>query len=125
MIQFTEISKEEIYNTHNEYYNDNARYFKISKPNKPLCVYGIFEHSKDIVEAFWVHTSFNRDVISKTFFNTLFSHVFSLGYKVVFTWSRCPKLINIFGKYADFGIVKVSCPAWDKDETKTWFMKRI
>lgn len=125
MIQFTEISKEEIYNTHNEYYHDNARYFKISKPNKPLCIYGIVEHSKDIVEAFWVHTSFSRDVVSKTFFNKLFSHVFSLGFKVVFTWSRCPKLINIFGKYADFGIVKVPCPAWDKDETKTWFMKRI
>lgn len=125
MINFTEISKEEIYNTYNEYYNDNSRYFSISKPNKPLCIYGIVEHSKDIVEAFWVHTSFNRDVVSKTFFNALFSHVFSLGHKVVFTWSRCPKLINIFGKYADFGIEKVSCPAWDNDETKTWFMKRI
>jgi hypothetical protein len=125
MIEFQKIDKSEIYDTHNSYYLDNAIYFQINKPNKPLCIYGIIEHGKDIVEAFWVHTSFNRDVVCKEFFNKLFSHVFSLGYKIVFTWSRCPKLINIFSKYKDFGIEQVPCPPWDKDETKTWFMKRI
>lgn len=125
MIEFKEISKDEIYNTNNDYYCDTARYFQITKPNKPLCIYGIIEHSQEIVEAFWVHNSFSRDVVSKTFFERLFSHVFSLGYKVVFTWSRCPKLINIFQKYNDFGIENIPCPSWDNDQTKTWFMKRI
>jgi len=125
MIEFAEVPKAQIYTTHNSHYHDDARYFKINRSNKPLCIYGVISHGEGAAEAFWVLDSFNKNVLSQTFFEKLFTHLFSLGFKEIYTWTRCKKLINIFGHYKNFGIEKIDFPTWDKDETKTWFMKRI
>lgn len=125
MITFTEIPSEQIYTTHNEHYFDQARYFQICDGDKSLCIYGVVAHSKITGEAFWVLDSFNKDVLSKKFFKDLFEHLFSLGFKVIYTWTRCKKLTNVFSHYKNLGIEKIGTPSWDNDESKTWFMKRI
>ncbi len=125
MIQFKEIDKLEIYSSHNNHYDDNARYFKINKDGNPLCIYGVLTRENNIGEAFWILNSFNDRVLSKNFFNNLFKHCFSLGYKEIYTWTRCERLKSVFGHFKKFGIEEIEFPAWDSDETKTWFMKRL
>ena len=124
-IIFEEIDKSEIYTTHNNHYRDDARYFRISKPNKILCIYGVLSHGDGIAEAFWILDSFNDNVLSKKFFTSLFNHLFSLGFKEIYTWTRCAKLTNVFRHFNNFGIDEITFPTWDNDETKTWFIKRI
>lgn len=125
MITFEEIEKMEIYSHHNNHYHDDARYFSMMKDNNFLCICGIISRNKEIAEAFWILDSFSKKTLSKTFFHYLFNHLFSLGYKEIYTWTRCKKLINIFGHFSNFGIEEVHPPKWDNDDTKTWFMKRI
>jgi hypothetical protein len=125
MIKFTEIPKSEIYTTYNTHYRDDARYFQIYKENKPLCIYGVLSRGEGVGEAFWVLNSFNKNVLTKKFFENLFNHLFSLDFKEIYTWTRCKKLTNVFCHYNKFGIEKIDFPYWDKDETKTWFLKRI
>jgi hypothetical protein len=125
MIEFKEMDKFEIYSSHNNHYDENAKYFKILKGTQPLCIYGILKRNDGIGEAFWILDSFEKDVLSKKFFNDLFKHCFSLGYKEMYTWTRCGKLENVFGHFKKLGIEKIDYPTWDKDETKTWFMKRL
>jgi len=125
MITFEEIEKMEIYTNHNNHYHDDARYFNVVKNNKFLCIYGLISREQDVGEAFWILDTFSKRVLSKTFFYYLFNHLFSLGYKEIYTWTRCKKLINIFVYFSNFGIEEVSPPKWDSDETKTWFMRRI
>jgi hypothetical protein len=125
MMIFKEIHKFEIYNNHNHCYHDDASYYQISKFNNPLCIYGIITRKDKIGEAFWIMDSFKDKVFCKNFFYDLFNHIFSLHYKDVYTWTRCKRLINIFGHFKDLGIEKVGCPEWDNDHTKTWFIKRL
>ncbi len=125
MIAFQEIDKSEIYSSHNNHYDDNARYFKINKDNEPLCIYGVLTRDNNIGEAFWILDSFNDRVLSKKFFSHLFKHCFSLGYKEMYTWTRCERLKSVFSHFEKFGIEKIEFPSWDSDETKTWFMKRL
>lgn len=126
MITFEEIDKNDIYHTYNNHYFDDARYFNVIKNDKLLCIYGIRDRNYDILEAFWILPSFNKNILNKRLFNSLFNHCFSLGYKYIFTWSRCEKLINVFSHFSKFGIEKLSSPPpWDDDTTKTWFMKRL
>ncbi len=122
---FKEIDKSEIYTNHNSCYHDDAKYYTISKNGKQLCIYGVIAREDGVGEAFWIMDSFNDRVFCKTFFIALFNHLFSLQYKKVYTWTRCKRLINIFGKFNSFGIEKIDFPLWDVDQTKTWFMKRI
>lgn len=125
MITFEEINKSEIYSSHNTHYDDNARYFKINKDDELLCIYGVLTRDNNIVEAFWILDSFNGRVLSKKFFNHFFKHCFSLGYKEMYTWTRCERLTSVFRHFEKFGIEKIYYPSWDNDETKTWFMKRL
>lgn len=125
MITFQEIEKMEIYTLHNNHYHEDARYFNVLKTNKFLCIYGLVSRTEEVCEAFWILDSFSKKTLSKTFFHYLFNHLFSLGFKEFYTWTRCNKLINIFGHFSNFGIEEVHAPMWDRDETKTWFMKRI
>lgn len=125
MIQFTEIPKSTIYAIHNNHYRDDAYYFQINKNGKQLCIYGVLDRENGIAEAFWILNSFDKKVLSKNFFKSLFNHSFKLGYKEIYTWTRCPKLINVFSHFKKFGIENIDHPSWDIDETKTWFMKRL
>lgn len=125
MMELVEIDKSEIYEKHNDFYFENAVYYNVVKDDKILCICGVLPIMDNVAEAFWVKNSFHKNVLSKRFFSSLFVNMFSLGYKVLFTWTRCKKLISIFEHYRGIGIEKVDAPAWDKDPTKTWFMKRI
>lgn len=125
MINFQEIPKDEIYISHNNHYHDDARYFGITKNHIPMCIYGVISRSDKTSEAFWILDSFSKKVLTKEFFQHLFNHLFSLGYEKVYTWTRCKKLINVFDHFKKLGIERSECPAWDCDESKTWFMKRI
>lgn len=122
---FQQVDKSEIYLNHNASYHDDAIYYKISKNDKFLCIYGIISREDKTGEAFWVMDSFNGKVFSKDFFKELFKHLFSLQYKEIYTWTRCRRLVNIFGRFNDLGIEEAKCPHWDSDPTKIWFMKRI
>jgi hypothetical protein len=122
---FKEIDKSEIYTNHNNSYRDDATYYSIFKDDKYLCTYGILSRSENIGEAFWIVNSFNGKVFCKSFFYYLFKHASSLKYKEIYTWTRCERLINVFGKFGGFGIERVAPPEWDNDPSKTWFMKRI
>jgi hypothetical protein len=122
---FKEIDKSEIYTNHNNCYHDDADYYEIIKNDKPLCIYGVISRSDNIGEAFWIMDSFNDKVFCKNFFYSLFKHASSLKYKEIYTWTRCNRLINIFGKFNTFGIEKVASPKWDNDQTKTWFMRSL
>lgn len=124
-ITFQPIDKHEIYSSHNNCYHDDARYFNVIKDEHTLCIYGVISHDNQIGEAFWITNSFSDKVFSKKFFHCLFNHLFSLQYKEIYTWTRCPRLINVFSHFNNFGIEKVSCPAWDNDPTKTWFMRSL
>lgn len=125
MITFEEIDKSQIYSSHNQHYDDNARYFNVIKNNKLLCIYGVVTRNNNKGEAFWILDSFNGKVLTKSFFNSLFKHAFYLGYKELYTWTRCERLKSLFEHFKKFGIEKTDCPSWDTDETKTWFIKRI
>lgn len=122
---FKEIDKSEIYTNHNNCYHDDASYYTISKNDKPLCIYGVISRADNIGEAFWIMDSFNDKVFCKNFFYSLFKHASYLKYKEIYTWTRCSRLINVFGKFGSFGIEKVASPTWDSDPTKTWFMRRL
>ena len=124
-ITFEEMDKLEIYSSYNNFYDDNARYFKIIKDNKILCIYGVWSRDENIGEAFWIIKSFEGNVLSMKFFNHLFKHCFSLGYKELYTWTRCKRHISVFRRFEKFGIEKIHFPCWDNDESKTWFMKRL
>lgn len=125
MITFEEIDKLEIYSSHNNHYDDNARYFKIFKDDQLLCIYGVLSRDENIGEAFWILDSFEGNVLSKNFFNYLFKHCFSLGCKQIYTWTRCERLRSVFRRFEKLGIEKIDFPSWDNDESKTWFMKRL
>jgi len=125
MMIFEEINKFEIFLSHNAHYFDNARYFKIFKDNNYLCIYGVLSRDENVGEAFWILDSFEDNVLSKKFFNHLFKHCFSLGYKELYTWTRCERLRSVFRRFEKFGIEKIDFPSWDNDESKTWFMKRL
>jgi hypothetical protein len=124
-MEFREVDKSEIYDNYNHHYRDNAIYYDIRDGDKSLCKYGFVPYSHGVAEVFWILDSFNKNVISKKLFSALFKHSFALGYKVLFTWTRCEKLIKVFEYYKRVGIEEVPPPAWDSDPTKTWFMKRI
>lgn len=125
MITFEAMDKSEIYSSHNAHYDDNARYFKVFKDNQPLCIYGVLSRDGNVGEAFWILDSFEDNVLSKKFFNHLFKHCFSLGYKELYTWTRCERLRSVFRRFEKFGIEQIDFPSWDHDESKTWFMKRL
>lgn len=125
MITFEPMDRSEIYSSHNNHYDDNARYFKIFKDGQLLCIYGVLSRDENIGEAFWILDSFEGNVLSKKFFNYLFKHCFSLGYKQMYTWTRCDRLRSVFKRFEKFGIKKIDYPTWDNDESKTWFMKRL
>lgn len=122
---FVEVDKSEIYENHNDCYFENAVYYNVMRGDKLLCICGVLPLMDNVAEAFWVKNSFSKNVLSKSFFSSFFDNMFSLGYKALFTWTRCKKLISVFEHYRGIGIEKVGSPAWDKDPTKTWFMKRI
>lgn len=122
---FEQIDKSEIYENHNQNYYENAIYYNIKKGDKVLCKYGIIPYAHGFAEAFWILDSFDKNVLSKNFFSCLFGHTFSLGYKVICTWTRCNKLISVFEHYKRIGIEAMPSPFWDDDPTKFWFMKRI
>jgi hypothetical protein len=125
MIVFNEIDKSEVYTNYNSHYHDDATYYQISKNDVPLCIYGVLERGNGIAEAFWILNSFNKKVLSKSFFLHLFKHAFSLEYKSLYTWTRCPRLIKVFDHFDKFGIEKIDSPFWDDDQTKTWYLKRL
>lgn len=122
---FEIIDKSEIYENYNQHYYENAIYYNIKKGDKVLCKYGIIPYDHGFAEAFWILDSFDKNVLSKNFFSSIFNHSFSLGYKVICTWTRCNKLISVFEHYKRIGIEAMPSPFWDDDPTKFWFMKRI
>jgi len=122
---FKEIESSEIKKSYASYFHEKARYFAINKRNDFLCYYGIIDITDEIGEAFLMFKSFNSKVLSKEFFLSLFDHLTKLGYKEIYTWTKWDKLIKLFSHFNRFGIEKVNYPEWDKDPSKTWFLKRI
>lgn len=125
MITFEEIDKSEVVDKYKNCFDEDVRYFKVIKGKCILCIYGLVSRGNKVIETFWVTESFHNRVFTKSFFVSLFKHAFSLGYTELYTWTRWEKLIDVFGHFKSFGIEKTECPPWDKDETKTWFIKRI
>lgn len=125
MMHFEEIDKSEIYEKYNNCYHEKAIYYNIKKGEQLLCIYGVIPRTNEIAEAFWITNSFHDKVFCKRFFHSLFKHLFSLGYKEIYTWTRCKKLVEVFGHFKNFGIIKSEVPYWDNDSTKVWFVKRI
>lgn len=125
MITFQEIDKSEIKDKYPTYFHEKARYFNITKNNNNIGYYGIISYSNKVCEAFLMFKSFKGKVLSKGFFVSLFSHLFSLGYKEIYTWTKWDKLIRLFDHFSQFGICKTGCPEWDKDPTKTWYIRKI
>lgn len=122
---FEKIDKSIIYEIHNHCFFEEATYYNIIKGDQVLCIYGLFPRSSDISELFWITESFHDKVFSKTFFMSLIKHSFSLGYKEIYTWTRCEKLMMVLNHFNKLGIEKTSSPSWDSDETKVWFRKAI
>ena len=130
-IHFVEVSPHEIIKSYPSYFHEKARYFKAIKvdgrlpDDKPLCFYGIISRTEHAGEAFLMMKTFNGKVLSKGFFVSLFHHVFSLGYKEIYTWTKWNRLIELFRRFKRFGIEETGCPPWDKDASKTWFIRKV
>jgi hypothetical protein len=132
-IYFVEVGALQIREHYPSYFHEKACYFKAMKDGKTLCLYGIISRSETTGEAFLMMKTFNGiegrppKVLSKGFFVSLFAHVFSLGYKEIYTWTKWERLKKLFCHFKRFGIETTSCPPWgkDSDPTKTWFIKRI
>jgi hypothetical protein len=124
---FKETSPYFINEYYKKYFHPNARYFEVVKNNKIICYCGTIEVTKDICEGFWMMSTFDGKVLTKEFFEQLFKHLFSLGYKETYTWisNKHTKLIRVFETFKKFGIEKSDCPYWDDDKTKAWFVRRI
>ena len=134
MILFEEVDQSVIVNHYPSYVHGKARYFKIIKNNKTLCFYGVIAHTQETGEAFLMMETFNGKVLSKGFFEALFAHADSLGYKELRTWTKWDRLIKLFVRFEGLGIAKTDPPFWDKvdslsrldpRQTKTWFIKRV
>jgi hypothetical protein len=124
LIEFKEIQPLFIFCNYPKYWRPTGRYFQIIKNNKVLCYYGIVERIKGVAEAFLLMDTINGRVFNKSFFQSLFSHAFSLNYEKLYTWTQWGKLIQVLSRFKKIGIEKVPPPAWDSDTTKTWFLKR-
>ena len=137
-IHFIEVSPHEIIKNHPGYFHGQARYFKAMKDGKALCLYGVISRTEQTGEAFLMMKTFQGKVFTKGFFIALFAHVFSLGYKEVWTWTTWDRLIKLLGHFKKFGIEKTACPSWENEprlapaeagvdphSTKTWFLKRV
>jgi hypothetical protein len=151
-INFVEINKEEIRKTYPASFHEKARYFKAMRNGQALCFYGIIDQtddqtclnheSLDACEAFLLMGTFQGRVLSKGFFLSLFHHLFSLGYRQVWTWTKWERLIKLLTRFEKLGIEQAQCPPWDTEpvaplptvgllpkvgphHTKTWFIKRI
>jgi hypothetical protein len=140
---FIEVNKEEIRKTYPAYYHEQARYFKAKKKGQTLCFYGIIHRTKVSCEAFLMMGTFQGRVLSKGFFLALFHHLFSLGYREIWTWTKWDRLIRLLARFEKLGIQEAECPPWDIEakvaplprvgslsqvdrcQTKTWFIKRI
>jgi len=131
-IHFVEVSAFEIRKNHPSYFHEQTRYFKAVKDGKALYLYGVISRTEQAGEAFLMMKTFNGKVLSKGFFVALFAHVFSLGYREVWTWTKWDRLIKLFARFERFGIKKTGSPPWDNNSpTKTskvdplWFIKKI
>lgn len=125
MFKFLEISSDIIFLMYNPSHFENARYFSITKNDKPVCIYGVIPRTDKVCEVLWIIPSFYENGFTKELFINMFEHFKSLGYEEAYTWTRCPKLSNILNHFKKLGVEKTECPDWDLDETKTWFKKRI
>lgn len=125
MMIFKEIDSSEIKQSYASYFNEKARYFMINKNTDFLCYCGIIDINDEVGEAFLMFKSFNGKVLSKELFLSLFDHFKKLGYKETYTWTTIPAWVRLFSHFNRFGLEKVNCPEWDKDPSKTWFVKRI
>lgn len=125
MITFEEIDRHIIQKKYPNHFHEKARYFQAVKDKRNLCIYGLISYNENIGEAFLIMNSFVGKVFSKDYFISLFNHSFGLDFKEIYTWTKWAKLIRTFEHFKSFGIEKTTCPPWDNDETKTWFMKRI
>lgn len=123
-MEFEEVNSEEIKESYPKYFHPNARYFQVMKDNDFLCYYGIIDHKDLKCEAFWILSSFNGRVITRNLINSLMNHILSLGFKEIYTWSAWERVIRIFSHLKKIGIEKSDCPFWDKDPTKSWFVRR-
>jgi hypothetical protein len=141
-INFVEINKEEIRKTYPASFHEKARYFKAMRNGQALCFYGIIDQTDDqarldACEAFLMMGTFQGRVLSKGFFLSLFRHLFFLGYREIWTWTKWDRLIKLFARFEKLGIEQAECPPWDTGskaaslanvdprQTKTWFIKRI
>jgi hypothetical protein len=146
-IGFVETNKEEIKEIYPSSFHEKARYFKATRNGKTLCFYGIINRTDDqarlnqagldTCEAFLMMGTFQGRVLSKGFFFSLFNHLFSLGYREIWTWTKWDRLIKLLARFEKLGIEQAQCPTWDKGptvgslskvdlrQTKTWFIKRI
>lgn len=125
MITFHEIDKQFIQDKYPKYFHEHGMYFRIIKDKCDLCIYGIIIYSENICESFWIMESFIKNAFTKEFFIALFKHLFGLGFKEIYTWTRCRKIIKTFKHFKAYGIEETTSPSWDGDSTKTWFVKRI
>ncbi len=125
MMIFKEIDSSEIKKSYASYFHEKARYFMINKNTDVLCYYGIIDITDEIGETFFICNSFNGKILSKGFILSLFDHACNLGYKELYTWSKWDRLINFCSYLKKYGIEKTSIPEWDKDASKSWFVKRI
>jgi len=137
MILFEEVDQSVIVNHYPSYVHGKARYFKIIKNNRTLCFYGVIAHTQETGEgrppgeAFLMMKTFQGKVLSREFFEALFAHADSLGYKEIWTWTKWEKLAKLFRHFKRFGIETTGCPPWDNKskldprQTKTWFIKKV
>ena len=123
-IAFKEISPQLILQEYPKYFHEKARYFQATKDKRNLCIYGIIIYSESIGEAFILMDSIKSKVFTKEFLNSFFSHMSSLQYKKIYSWTMWKKLIQTLEHFKDMGIEKTLCPIWDSDPRKTWFMMR-
>jgi hypothetical protein len=141
-INFIEVNKDEIRKIYPSYFHEQARYFKVMRNGQALCFYGIIDQTDDqarldACEAFLMMGTFQGRVLSKGFFLSLFRHLFSLGYKEIWTWTKWDRLINLLARFEKLGIQQAEYPPWDTEakigplpnvgprQAKTWFIKRI
>jgi hypothetical protein len=123
-MNFEEVNPQEIKESYPKYFHENARYFQVMKNDDFLCYYGIINYEDQKCETFWILSSFNGHVITRGMILSLMNHILSLGFKEIYTWSAWERVIRIFDRLKKFKIEKTGAPFWDKDPSKTWFVRR-
>jgi N-acetylglutamate synthase-like GNAT family acetyltransferase len=123
MVEFIEISENEVKENYHDYFWENTIYFYIKKDLNIVGLYGVIKRSELIGESFLtIFKDFRYKILGREFMISLLKHASSLGFEEIYTWTYWESWKKLGMHFEKYGVQYCVEPYRDKeDKEKMWF----